>query len=104
MKAAPLWPHTAWLADGTARSVRALPGASMSASHYGRLNEVAVTAGRSARKAVLIDIGGALVSGRLPAAAAAWGTRLGISRQTFLSALLGGNDDQVLTGRMSEPE
>jgi putative hydrolase of the HAD superfamily len=58
---------------------------------------------RPARKAVLIDLGGVLVSDCLPAAAAAWSTRLGITPQAFLGALFGGSDDQVLTGQMSEP-
>jgi putative hydrolase of the HAD superfamily len=56
-----------------------------------------------ASKAVLIDLGGVLADDYLPAAAAAWGTRLGISQQAFLAALFGGSDDQVLTGRVSEP-
>jgi putative hydrolase of the HAD superfamily len=55
------------------------------------------------RKAVLIDIGGVLVADCLPATAAAWSSRLGITRQAFLAALFGGGDDQVLTGRVSEP-
>jgi putative hydrolase of the HAD superfamily len=57
-----------------------------------------------AGKAILIDLGGVLVPGYLPAAAAEWGTRLGISPQAFLTALFGGSDDQVLTGRVSEPD
>ena len=57
-----------------------------------------------ARKAILIDLGGVLVHGHLPAAAAEWGTRLGIPSQAFLAALFGGSDDQVLTGRVSEPD
>jgi putative hydrolase of the HAD superfamily len=55
-------------------------------------------------KAILIDIGGVLIPGYLPAAAAEWGARLGISQQAFLAALFGGSDDQVLTGRVSEPQ
>jgi putative hydrolase of the HAD superfamily len=58
---------------------------------------------RPASKAVLIDLGGVLIGGDLPAVAAAWGTRLGISQQAFLAALFGGSDDQVLIGRVSEP-
>jgi putative hydrolase of the HAD superfamily len=58
---------------------------------------------RPAGQAVLIDLGGVLVGDYLPAAAAAWGTRLGISQQAFLAALFGGSDEQVLTGRVSEP-
>jgi putative hydrolase of the HAD superfamily len=65
---------------------------------------MAVTADHSARKAVLIDIGGVLATDRLPAVAVEWSTRLGISRQAFLRGLFGGSDDQVLTGRVSEPE
>lgn len=55
-------------------------------------------------QAVLIDIGEVLASDRLPAIAAAWSTRLGLSQQAFLAALFGGSDDQVLTGRVSEPD
>jgi putative hydrolase of the HAD superfamily len=58
---------------------------------------------RPARKAVLIDLGGVLIPDYLPAAAAAWTTRLGLTQQAFLGALFGGSDDQVLTGRVSEP-
>jgi putative hydrolase of the HAD superfamily len=58
---------------------------------------------RAGRKAILIDIGGVLVPGFLPAAAAAWGDRLGLSPDAVLGALFGGSDDQVLTGRVSEP-
>jgi putative hydrolase of the HAD superfamily len=65
---------------------------------------MAVTGARDVGKAVLIDMGGVLIRGYLPAAAAEWGTRLGISPQAFLAALFGGSDDQVLTGRVSEPE
>jgi putative hydrolase of the HAD superfamily len=64
---------------------------------------MAATAGRSASKAIMIDIGGVLASDGLPAAAVVWSTRLGISRQAFLAAVFGGSDDQVLTGRVSEP-
>ncbi len=46
---------------------------------------------RPAGKAVLIDLGGGLIGDYLPAAAAAWGTRLGISQQVFLAALFGGS-------------
>jgi putative hydrolase of the HAD superfamily len=56
------------------------------------------------RKAVLIDIGGVLAADRLPEIASAWSARLGITPQAFLSALFGGSDDQVLTGRVSEPD
>lgn len=59
---------------------------------------------RPASKAVLIDLGGVLTGNHLPAAAAAWSTRLGTSQQAFLAALFGGIDDQVLTGRVSEPQ
>ncbi len=62
-----------------------------------------VAVARPAGKAVLIDLGGVLVDDYLPEAAAAWGARLGISQQAFLGALFGGGDDQVLTGRVSEP-
>jgi putative hydrolase of the HAD superfamily len=53
---------------------------------------------------VLIDLGGVLTGDYLPAAAAAWSTRLRISQQAFLAALFSGSDDQVLTGRVSEPQ
>lgn len=52
---------------------------------------------------MLIDLGGVLVPDYLPAAAAAWSIRLGITQRAFLGALFGGSDDQVLTGRVSEP-
>jgi putative hydrolase of the HAD superfamily len=58
---------------------------------------------RPAGQAVLIDLGGVLTGDYLPAAAAAWGTRLGISPRAFLAALFSGSDEQVLTGRVSEP-
>jgi putative hydrolase of the HAD superfamily len=54
-------------------------------------------------KAILIDIGGVLVPSILPAAADDWGSRLGMPPAAFLGALFGGSDDQVLTGRVSEP-
>lgn len=57
---------------------------------------------RPVGKAVLIDLGGVLRHDHLPAAAAAWGTRLGLSQQGFLSAVFGGSDDQVLTGQVDE--
>jgi putative hydrolase of the HAD superfamily len=53
-------------------------------------------------RAVLIDIGGVLVPDYLPAAAAEWGARLGISQESFLAAVFGGSDGQVLIGRVSE--
>ena len=61
------------------------------------------TVARPARKAVLTDLGDVLICDYLPAAAAGWGTRLGVTEQAFLGALFGGSDDQVLTGRISEP-
>jgi putative hydrolase of the HAD superfamily len=59
---------------------------------------------RPARKAILIDIGGVLARDPLPAVAAAWADRLGMSWQAFLGAVFGGSDDGVLTGKVSEPE
>ena len=59
--------------------------------------------GRPARKALLLDLGGVLIQDCLPAAAAAWSTGLGLTRQEFLGALFGGSDGQVLTGGVSEP-
>jgi putative hydrolase of the HAD superfamily len=55
------------------------------------------------RKAVLIDLGGVLIPEYLPATAAAWSTRLGLTQQAFLDALFAGSDHQVLTGKVSEP-
>ena len=52
---------------------------------------------RGAAHAIVADIGGVLSGDHLPAAAAEWGARLGISQRAFLAALFGGNDDQVLT-------
>ena len=63
----------------------------------------AVTGPGPPGQAILIDIGGVLIPGYLPAAAAEWGARLGVSPQAFLAALFGGSDDQALTGRVSEP-
>lgn len=62
-----------------------------------------VPGARPAAKALLIDLGGVLIFDQLPVAAAAWSARLGLTRQEFLGALFGGSDDQVLTGRVSEP-
>jgi putative hydrolase of the HAD superfamily len=53
-------------------------------------------------KAICIDIGGVLSPDYLGEAAEQWGARLGRSRQSFLSALFAGSDDQVLIGRQSE--
>ncbi len=52
---------------------------------------------------MLIDLGGVLVADYMPAAAAAWSARLGITQPAFLAALFGGSDGQVLTGQVSEP-
>jgi putative hydrolase of the HAD superfamily len=64
---------------------------------------MASTTTRRASKTILIDIGGVLMAEYLPAAAVEWSARLGISERSFLGALFGGNDDQVLVGRVSEP-
>jgi putative hydrolase of the HAD superfamily len=56
-----------------------------------------------AELAVLVDIGGVLRSDGLPALAAAWSSRLGISECSFLDAIFGGSDEKALTGRMTEP-
>jgi putative hydrolase of the HAD superfamily len=64
--------------------------------------EAAEMTDHAARRAILIDVGGVLLPDRLPAVAAVWSARLGVSGQAFLNALFGGSDDQVLTGRMSE--
>jgi hypothetical protein len=42
------------------------------------------TVARPARKAVLTDLGDVLICDYLPAAAVAWGTRLGVTEQAFL--------------------
>lgn len=55
-------------------------------------------------KGVLIDVGGVLVADFWPDAAATWGARLGISPEQFMTALFGGNDDQVSVGRVSEAD
>jgi putative hydrolase of the HAD superfamily len=57
-----------------------------------------------AMKGVLIDVGGVLVANLWSDAATAWGARLGISVEQFMTALFGGNDDQVLIGRVSEAD
>ncbi|WP_328475729.1 HAD-IA family hydrolase [Actinoplanes sp. NBC_00393] len=56
----------------------------------------------SRRRAVLIDVGGVLVDDDLDAAAAMWGSRLGMTAEDFLGAVFAGNDEQVLIGRVSE--
>lgn len=61
-----------------------------------------MTTAPSAAPAILIDIGGVLVPDHLTAAATEWSNRLGISQRAFMSALFGGNDEQVLIGRTSE--
>lgn len=53
-------------------------------------------------RAVVIDLGGVLVSGVWPGAAQDWSTRLGISPDDLMSAVFGGKDDQVLIGNSSE--
>lgn len=53
-------------------------------------------------RGVLVDLGGVLVQGLWPNAAPDWCERLGINQSTFLAAVFGGNDDQVLIGRVSE--
>ena len=59
---------------------------------------------RPVSKAILIDLGGVLIKDYLPAAAAAWGIRLGITPQVFMEALFGGSDGQVVIGRVSEQQ
>ena len=54
-------------------------------------------------QAILVGIGGVLAPSVRPAAATYWGSRLGMPPAAFLGALFGGSDDQVLTGRVSEP-
>ena len=53
-------------------------------------------------RSVLIDAGGVLVPEYLPAVAAEWGERLGISPTAFMAALYEGDDAGVLIGRVSE--
>ncbi|WP_280704253.1 MULTISPECIES: HAD-IA family hydrolase [Kitasatospora] len=52
--------------------------------------------------AVLIDIGGVLSPDHLPAVADDWAARLGCTPADVMAALFGGNDDQILIGRVSE--
>ncbi|MFK4070614.1 HAD family hydrolase [Streptomyces sp. NPDC029674] len=67
-------------------------------------NVDASMAGEPGPRGVLIDVGGVLVREYLPAAATAWGARLGISAQAFLTALYEGNDSGVLIGLIPEDE
>ncbi|MBO8185776.1 HAD family phosphatase [Streptomyces sp. DW4-2] len=53
------------------------------------------------RAALLMDLGGVLVEDMLPAAAAKWSARLGITERDFVTAVYAGNDTEVLVGRMS---
>jgi putative hydrolase of the HAD superfamily len=53
--------------------------------------------------AVLIDVGGVLLSGE-PEPFTAWSARLGIAPRSLLTAIFGGCDDQVLVGAVSEPD
>jgi putative hydrolase of the HAD superfamily len=57
----------------------------------------------AARRAVLVDVGGVLCSDGLPAVAAAWSARLGVTERSLLAAIFGGSDETVLVGRVSEP-
>ncbi|MGP3972704.1 HAD family hydrolase [Streptomyces sp. 8N114] len=59
--------------------------------------------GRGRRPALLMDLGGVLVEDILPAAAAKWSARLGITERDFVTAVYAGNDTEVLVGRMSGP-
>ncbi|QHC23083.1 HAD-IA family hydrolase [Streptomyces sp. GS7] len=59
---------------------------------------------RDTTPVILIDIGGVLSPDHLPAAAARWSGRLGISQQDFLGALFGGNDEWILIGRTSQED
>ncbi len=78
------------------------PGHQRGTRHRDPWRRTDVTAARGTAQAILIDIGGVLAADHLPVAAAEWSARLGISPRSFLGALFGGNDDQVLIGRMSE--
>ncbi|MET9858587.1 HAD family phosphatase [Streptomyces smyrnaeus] len=51
--------------------------------------------------ALLMDLGGVLVEDKLPAAAAKWSARLGITERDLVTAVYAGNDTEVLVGRMS---
>jgi len=66
--------------------------------------DMEATVARPVSKAILIDLGGVLIKDYLPAAAAAWGIRLGITPQVFMEALFGGSDGQVVIGRVSEQQ
>lgn len=50
--------------------------------------------------AVLLDVGGVLLTDRLPAFKA-WSARLGIAPPSLVTAMYGGCDDQVLVGAVS---
>lgn len=58
----------------------------------------------SDERAVVLDIGGVLLSNGLPAVARAWSDRLGIGEQGFYEAVFGGSDQTILIGRVGEPE
>ncbi|WP_345945175.1 HAD-IA family hydrolase [Streptomyces albus subsp. chlorinus] len=56
------------------------------------------------RPALLMDLGGVVVADKLPAAAAKWAARLGITERDVVTAVYAGNDTEVLIGRMSGPQ
>lgn len=60
--------------------------------------------GRGPTAALLMDVGGVLVTEYWPGAAAEWGARLGLSPDAFMAALYDGNDAEVLVGRVSEDD
>ncbi|WP_244967124.1 HAD family hydrolase [Streptomyces cacaoi] len=55
-------------------------------------------------RALLIDLGGVLVADALPTTAEVWSHRLGLTPQDVAEGIYGGDEDQVLIGRMSEPD
>lgn len=55
-------------------------------------------------RAVLVDIGGVLLVDAVSEVAAAWAPRLDRSEESFLAAVFGGNDEQVLVGRVTEDQ
>jgi putative hydrolase of the HAD superfamily len=63
---------------------------------------MAVESVRRLPRAILIDAGGVLIPDYWPAAAADWAARLGTFPSSFMAALFGGSDDEVLVGRVGE--
>jgi putative hydrolase of the HAD superfamily len=73
------------------------------AGSVGLVSRAALTDVDPAGPAVLIDVGGVLVTDDITAAVATWSGRLGMSEREFLAAVYGGSDHEVLIGRVTEP-